>query len=412
MHSKKIHVSDNTFMLAVGYLTLIAVALLGFNLLEPGVPRAIGLGMLISFGVLNALSPHEEYPSWKTHGYFVAQAIIVSVLISMQPQWGVFPMLFFILSAQAMMVFPERTGYLWVGAFTLFTGLIFFVTGEPLEAFLTLLPFAAGYWFFAAFARLMASAEEARKESQQLLGELQIAHRQLQDYAERVEELAISEERNRLAREMHDTLGHRLTVASVQLEGAQRLIPDEPTRAAEMVGTVREQVREALSELRGTVATLREPLQTDLALANALPRLVTSFDAATDLSVHLTMPPEECSLPNAHRLTIYRAVQESLTNVQRHAQAQQVWVVLECYEDHITLQVSDDGIGLPEEISPASFGLRGLNERAAQLGGELHLEDRPGGGTQLRFVLPVKDNFLESGSLLSKKSEASSRIPE
>ncbi|MBT3390125.1 MAG: hypothetical protein HN413_06910, partial [Chloroflexi bacterium] len=92
MHSKKIHISDNTFMLAVGYLTLIAVALLGFNLLEPGVPRAIGLGMLISFGVLYALSPHEEQPFWKTHGYFVAQAIIVSVLISMQPQWGVFPM--------------------------------------------------------------------------------------------------------------------------------------------------------------------------------------------------------------------------------------------------------------------------------------------------------------------------------
>jgi signal transduction histidine kinase len=389
MHSKKIHISDNTFMLAVGYLTLIAVALLGFNLLEPGVPRAIGLGMLISFGVLYALSPHEEQPFWKTHGYFVAQAIIVSVLISMQPQWGVFPMLFFILSAQAMMVFPERTGYLWVGAFTLFTGLIFFLTGDPLEAFLTLLPFSAGYWFFAAFARSLATAEEARKESQRLLSELQVAHQQLQEYAGRVEELAVSEERNRLAREMHDTLGHRLTVAAVQLEGAQRLIPDDPGRATQMVETVREQVREALSELRSTVATLREPLQTDLSLWNALPRLIAPFDTATGLDVELILPPEEFTIPNAHRLTIYRAVQEALTNVQRHAQAQHVWVQLSHQTDTVQLMVSDDGVGLPAHLDENRFGLRGLRERVAQLGGRLELGNRDAGGAQLRVYLPL-----------------------
>ncbi len=376
-------------MLAVGYLTLIAVALLGFNLLDPGMPRAVGLGLLIMFGVAFAIAPHEEARTWKLHLYFIVQATIVTALIGLHPQWGVFPMLFFILSAQAMSVFPERIGFQWVGIFTLATGIAFLKIGDTLEAILTLLPFAAGYWFFAAFARVMASAEEARRESQRLLTELQVAHRQLQDYAERVEELAVSEERNRLAREMHDTLGHRLTVASVQLEGAQRLIPNEPGRAAEMVGTVREQVREALSELRSTVATLREPLQTDLALGNALLRLAASFDAATDLRVHLTVPPEECVLPSAHRLTIYRAVQEALTNAQRHAQAQQVWVALECNEDSVTLQVSDDGIGLPEEISPASFGLLGLHERVALLAGTLTLENRPQGGAMLALRLPL-----------------------
>ncbi|MBC8330430.1 MAG: sensor histidine kinase [Anaerolineae bacterium] len=389
MCAKQTQISDNTFMLAVGYLTLLAVTLLGFNLLTPGIQKVVGLGLLVSFGVIYALPPQETTPAAKTNAYFVAQTVIVSILIAIQPQWGVFPMLFFILSAQAMMVFPERVGYFWVGAFTLLTGLIFFLTGDPLEAFLTLLPFSAGYWFFAAFARSLATAEEARKESQRLLNELQVAHRQLQDYAGRVEELAVSEERNRLAREMHDTLGHRLTVASVQLEGAQRLILDDPDRATQMVETVREQVREALSELRSTVATLREPLQTDLSLWNALPRLVAPFDKATGLDVELTLPPEEFALPNAHRLTIYRAVQEALTNVQRHARAQRVWVNLSHKGDALQLVVSDDGIGLPTHLDENRFGLRGLRERVAQLGGKLELGNRDAGGAQLRICLPL-----------------------
>ena len=225
-----------------------------------------------------------------------------------------------------MMLFPQRIGMLWIGIFTLVTAVIFVILLPVGEALMITLPYSAGYWFFGAFARALASAEEARAESQQLLTELQAAHRQLQDYAAHAEELAVAEERNRLAREMHDTLGHRLTVAAVQLEGAQRLIPKDPTRAAGMVGTVREQVREALSELRAAVATLREPLATDLTITTALQRLISSFEEATHLSVHLDFPDDLPSLSNAHRLALYRAAQEALTNVQKHAQAQQVWV--------------------------------------------------------------------------------------
>jgi signal transduction histidine kinase len=394
--AKRFAISDNTFMDIVGYVTLAAVALLGINLLPPGLPRSFALALLIVFAIFYSLSPQADGQSWRLHAYFIIQMLIGCVLMSIYSEWGVFPMLFFILSAQAMSLFPERTGFLWVGILTFATGLVFFLTGEPRSAFLTLLPYAAGYWFFAAFARSMANAQEARAESQRLLSELQIAHRQLQDYAERVEELAVSEERNRLAREMHDTLGHRLTVAAVQLEGAQRLIPAEPERATEMVATVREQVREALGELRNTVATLREPLQTDLSLWNALPRLVAPFDAATGLDVALVLPPEEITLPTAHRLTVYRAVQEALTNVQRHAQAEHVWIELSCQESALHLRVSDDGVGVSEQVEENRFGLRGLRERVAQLGGKLDFSNREAGGAQLNLVLPLAHDRLET----------------
>jgi two-component system sensor histidine kinase UhpB len=156
-----------------------------------------------------------------------------------------------------------------------------------------------------------------------------------------------------------------------------------------MVVTVRDQVREALSELRRTVATLRPPLEADLSLPVALARLATGFEEATGLTVHLTLPEEMPALPDTHRLALYRAAQEALTNVQRHAQAQDVWLQLARQDKAVSLTVGDNGVGAPVDAELAGFGLRGMQERAAQLGGELALESRPDGGAQLFLRLPL-----------------------
>ncbi|MGD9144454.1 MAG: sensor histidine kinase, partial [Anaerolineae bacterium] len=243
--------------------------------------------------------------------------------------------------------------------------------------------------FFGAFAATMRRVDAARRKSDALLQELREAHEQLQEYALRVEELTVVEERNRLSREMHDTIGHRLTVASVQLEGAQRLCAQDPERAASIIGTVRGQVREALGELRSTVATLRAPVEADLHLRSSLTRLIAYYEQATGLTVHSLLPDEMPDLPDTHRLALYRAAQESLTNVQKHTAAEQVWLVLTVHDDAVTLLVSDDGQGLSLTGDQDGFGLRGLRERAHQLGGDLYLEPRPGGGTQLSFRLPL-----------------------
>jgi signal transduction histidine kinase len=94
-------------------------------------------------------------------------------------------------------------------------------------------------------------------------------------------------------------------------------------------------------------------------------------------------------LPDTHRLAVYRAAQEALTNIQRHAEASQVWLVLAGDGGAVTLLVGDDGKGLSLSGDQAGFGLHGLRERAAQLGGEMHVEPRRGGGTQVSFRVPV-----------------------
>jgi signal transduction histidine kinase len=105
------------------------------------------------------------------------------------------------------------------------------------------------------------------------------------------------------------------------------------------------------------------------------------------------LPEDLPPLPDTHRQALYRAAQEALTNVQRHAQASQVWLVLTVDGGAVSLLVGDDGVGLPPDDAPATgFGLRGLRERAAQLDGELYLEPRAGGGVQLSFRLPLEDS--------------------
>ena len=364
------------------YVALAIVALI--TLLD--LPRAgwrwwVATGLLVTLGVLYRRWPQRSY-----HLYLAAQTALIVGLTLLDT---IAVLLYFALSAHAMILFPNRTGALWIALATLAAGVVNVYREGWLGGVLTTLAYTAGYaaFGFANYARVRAEA--ARRESQTLLAELQEAHRQLQAYAEQIEELAVAEERNRLAREMHDTLGHRLTVAAVQLEGAQRLIPTDPRRAADMVNTVRDQVSEALSELRRTVAALRTPLAADIPLPSALTRLATGFEAATDLTVHLALPEDVPPLSDVHRLALYRAAQEALTNVQRHARARNVWLRLTWQAEMVALVVGDDGVGIPVDAEQAGFGLRGLRERAAQLGGELALEPRPGGGTRLSLRLPL-----------------------
>jgi signal transduction histidine kinase len=366
-----------------------ASAIVGFMYVSSTTSRVVMVILLLAFAILQVRGPDEESPTWQIHLYLGVQGVLVAILLFLVPGWTMFPVLYCILSAQAVLFLSPNPGLIWIVVYVLVTAASFAIRIAWQEGPPALVLYGAINGFFAAYANALLRAHTARQESQSLLAELQEAHAQLQEYSLRAEEMAVVEERNRLAREMHDTVGHRLTVASVQLEGAQRLCPTDPEQAASMVGTVREQVRKALSELRSTVATLRAPVEADLQLRSSLQRLTADFEAATGLTVHRVLPDEMPSLPDAHRLALYRTAQEALTNVQKHAHASQVWLVLTTSDRVITLLVSDDGQGVSLSAEQAGFGLRGLRERAEQLAGELHLEPRQGGGTQLSLRLPL-----------------------
>ncbi|MBT3322026.1 MAG: sensor histidine kinase, partial [Anaerolineae bacterium] len=323
--------------------------------------------------------------------YLSIQTALIIGLLTLPPHHDFVIILFFILSALATRLEPGKKGYYWIAIFTIIT-IIFFFLSVGIENALYRLPiYAGGYLFFGAFSASATKAEIARRESETLLEDLTAAHLKLQTYAAQAEELAVAEERNRLAREMHDTLGHRLTVAIIQLEGAERLVDEEPERARIMLGTIKEQMRAAFSELRQALATLREPLHADIPIANALKSLGENFQEATDIKVKMAFAHNIPELPNEYRVAIYRAAQEALTNAQRHAKAETIHISLLLNEKDQTLdlRVKDNGIGFPDKANKIGFGLRGIQERASQLDGIMRLEANPNGGAQICLCLPL-----------------------
>ncbi|MEW5872453.1 MAG: sensor histidine kinase [Chloroflexota bacterium] len=378
MHFKQLNYSYLAQYLVLAFVALISVG----DLYQQGGPWWLALALCAIQGALYHFWPQRHYTR-----YLAAQLLVVLILNFLHP---IAVLLGFSFSVTAVILFPDRTGALWVAALILSTLGIYILRLGWQEGLVEAVALSIGFFSFATIYHARTRAEAERSKAQALLEELQAAHTQLQAYADQVENLAVAEERNRLARELHDTLGHRLTVAAVQLEGAQRLIPNDPQRAATLASTVRGQVSEALAELRRAVATLRAPLEADLPLPLALTRLAHSFTESTGLTIELEIQPDLPGLSGPQRLALYRAAQEGLTNVQRHAHARQARLRLDQANGQITLSVTDDGVGLPGDFDlAAGFGLRGLQERAAQLDGSLRLEPGPSGGARLLFQIPI-----------------------
>ncbi len=382
---------ENFGFLVASYVILVAAGIVGLRFDPPSTTtlRWVIIILLASIALIQMRAPTRGSPAWRIHLYLGVHGGLVATLMFLQPGWTMYPALYITPITRAILALPLGQGAVWTASFAVATAVSFAIGINIGEGLIALFLYGVLYAFIGAFAGALARADAARRNSQTLLTDLQQAHGQLQEYATRVEALAVMEERNRLAREMHDTLGHRLTVASVQLEAAQRLCSTDWHRAESLVSTVREQVREALGELRATVATLRKPVEADLQLRSALRRLMAHFESATGITVHRALPAELPALPDAHRLALFRAAQEALTNIQKHANATQVWLVLSLGNETVTLLVGDDGKGVLSTNGLTGFGLQGLRERALHLGGELHLEPRPGGGTQLSFRLPL-----------------------
>jgi len=214
--------------------------------------------------------------------------------------------------------------------------------------------------------------------------ELEAAHQRLRRYAATVEQLAVSRERNRLARDLHDTLAHSLTALSVQLEALRTLLTHDPAAVQDALNEVTTLARNGLEESRQAIQALRtDPLKT-LGLVGALRGMLQNFQARTGVQADLSVAGQELDLTDEEAQALFRIAEEALTNVERHAAAQQVTVRLAFGNDRIDLVIQDDGVGFdPAVVDPDRYGLTGMRERAAMIGATLKVHSRPGGGTKV-----------------------------
>jgi signal transduction histidine kinase len=200
---------------------------------------------------------------------------------------------------------------------------------------------------------------------------------------------AREEERRRLRRDLHDGLGPTLASLSQRLGTASRLIARDPEAAVAELDALQTPVKTALADLRQLVYALRPPVLDDLGLVAAISAHAVQMQQQGSLRIAMLAPEDLPPLPAAVEVAAYRIVLEALTNVQRHAQAQECVVRLRLLDNRaLCLEMSDDGVGLPEDFH-AGVGLTSMRERAAELGGECRLTTRLGGGAQLQVRLPL-----------------------
>jgi signal transduction histidine kinase len=241
-------------------------------------------------------------------------------------------------------------------------------------------------FFVAMFAQMRLNEQQAREHAEQLMEDLKEANVQLAAYATQAEELAMTQERNRLAREIHDNLGHYLTIVNVQIEAARAVMDSDPGRALDAMNKAQELTQKGLTQVRESVAALRESPVSNRPLGEAIASLVKEAQS-TGIVTEFKVAGEPHTLENKVALALYRVAQEGLTNVQRHARASRVDVLLDFQPSEVRLEVKDNGVGAEE--TAGGFGLLGIRERMQLLGGRLEISTGVGQGFCLTASVPV-----------------------
>jgi signal transduction histidine kinase len=246
--------------------------------------------------------------------------------------------------------------------------------------------FSVSLFFILRFVSTWLSERFMREQ-------LVAAHGQLQQYALQVEDLATVQERNRIARDIHDSLGHALTALNVQLQTVLKLWDVDPQGAKSFLTKAQRLGEIAIKEVRQSVRALRIEVRQEEPLEKAITSLTEDFRQSTGIAVVTKIQLQTVLSPQIVK-ALHRIVQEALTNICKHAQATTVEVGLRATATDVYLSVTDDGRGFLTDAIPQGFGLQGMKERVAALGGNLLIWSAPQQGCQISIDLPIMATAL------------------
>jgi signal transduction histidine kinase len=355
--------------------------------------------LLVATAIVDQTMPSATASRTRRLAWILAEVVLCGLVVRTQGTLIRPALLYMLPVGRSILLFGERDGLL-VSLLVWFAYAINIAPGAwpaslgdyPNYFSFFLAPYAVAVILSLAIVR----QDRTRQRMQKLYDELRVAHIELQAMHQQVRSAAVAQERNRLAREIHDSLAHYLTVANVQLEAAEKLGATRAEAALEHVRRARRLTLDCLQDVRRSVGALRAATLEELALEPSIRRLATDFAESTGVQVQLeAMLDGGMQLAPQLAQAVYRAVQEGLTNVQRHARATHVWVVLHTVAERLIVDIQDDGVGSTVSANghaprSSGYGLLGLRERVALLEGELTFGPAPGGrGSLLRISLPL-----------------------
>ena len=324
---------------------------------------------------------------WLKVAYFAIQIPLGSLLVYLGRGSGFNAILLLPLAGHGVMLMNRG----WLDLTNI--GILFsyaisiFISKGGWQALWTEMPiFLAGQVFIVIFTQMAVDEKHASAEGERLTERLEEANQRLRNYALQIEELAISKERNRLAREIHDGLGHYLTSINMQIRASQAIREKDPKLADQAMEKARVLTQQALTDVRSSVSALRADPAESMPLEEMIAETIKNCEVAGVEAVFKTLGMPRTVSPQAH-LTLFRAAQEGVNNICKHAQADQAWITLDyCDKDYILLTVQDNGKG--SSTTDSGFGLMGLRERVHLLNGELNISSADGQGLSLEIKVP------------------------
>jgi NarL family two-component system sensor histidine kinase YdfH len=386
---------EQDYRIFFAFMTLVMIGVYFMTLAQNPSLRHSGLIVLFTFLMVVHVTLHWlvvriiQSSSLKTL-YILGQGILAFFITQLSHNTG---MVF----ALYMALIGETIGFLginrWGALSTLYymaLSLINFVLFTNMDSavywLITIVPIII---FISMYVTLYVRQAEAREKAEALAAELETANQQLTEYTARVEDLTIANERQRMARELHDTLSQGLAGLILQLEAADaHLTNNHTSKAQSIVGNAMEQARATLADARRAIDDLRQSSLDDL--DSALRLEISRFTNATGIPIlfHADQTPP---LPDSIKETLVRAVAEALTNVANHAHAHNVTVDVRMKDKNISVTIQDNGRGFDAASIPSGhYGILGIKERVRLVNGSFEIQSENGKGTTLKIEIPIR----------------------
>jgi two-component system, NarL family, sensor histidine kinase YdfH len=377
----------------VGFLVL-----KGAPQLQATIPKIIFAGLLLIHIGLHWVSGLSTLHPKSGFSYLFVQLVLGMslVLISGMPELAL--AVFATLVGETIGVFGiTRFSVIFVIIFMLITPLSYIMIGggETFQRWIS--PTLSTFPILIAIMVLFRRQNEASDRASQLATELEIANQQLTEFALQVEKLTLNAERQRMARELHDTLAQGVAGMVLQLEAAKE---HHSASRFERVGAI---IARALVRARSTLADSRAAIDDLRAVPNSIAEAVHTkterFTQATGILCELELDLGDHDPTQKVGPHIRRLLSEALANITRHAQADQVGVRLAVVGDQLILEIRDNGIGFDPDVASRSghYGLLGMRERTRLVGGALQIDSQIGVGTHIRVSIPLDDSAIPTG---------------
>jgi signal transduction histidine kinase len=362
-------------LLPLSIILVLSAVLRRWVLLRPGVPKALA-------------------------DLTIVLDLVIIYFISLSDMSRVSEIYFYILIIEAVFHFPIRLGV--ASAVVIYFEYVFirFVRYNKwnffdFNYFSPAIYENALYFIFVFLIVFTAKRQFAQSQTlSRTMAELEMRTRQygetnqkLQDTLIKLEEMTVLKERNRIAREIHDTVGHTLTTVLIEIEAGKRLVSKDPDLAIEKLDLAQEQIRKGLDDIRHSVHTLKDGSDL-LTLVPALKSLISDTERHAGVKIDFDYD-SDLPITEAQSKVLFSALQEGLTNGIRHGGCSSFRFTLKRSDDKIRFTLKDDGRGC-DDVSPG-FGLNAMRERVIALGGVLDIESRAGEGFCLNITIPIEE---------------------